>query len=73
MTGIATTKNLTILVVIMIVQSLATAATAFFDGDPATVIDYSLLINSIIAGVGLILAKGASTTGVQSIGGAPKV
>ena len=71
--NVATTRNLTVLGIIMIVQSLATAATALFDGDPATVIDYSLLINSVIAGIGLILAKGASTTGVQSIGGATKV
>ena len=28
--------------------------------------------NSLIAGIGLILAKGAGTTGVQSVGGAPK-
>lgn len=69
--NIATTKNLTVLGIIMIVQALATAATALFDGDPATVLDWSLLVNSVIAGVGLILAKGAGTTGVQSIGGKP--
>jgi len=69
--NIATTKNLTILGVLAIVQALAVAATAIFDGDPATGVDFPLLVNSIIAGVGLILAKGAGTTGPQSVGGAP--
>jgi hypothetical protein len=69
--NIATTKNLTVLGVIMIVQALATAAAAVFDGDPSTAVDFGQLANAVIAGVGLILAKGAGTTGPQSIGGAP--
>jgi hypothetical protein len=60
---LATSKNLTILGIAMIAQALASAATALFDGDPATVIDFGLLANALIAGVGLILAKGAQTTG----------
>ena len=71
--NLATTKNLTVLGVLMIVQALASAAGAYFDGDPTTVVDFGTLANAIIAGVGLILAKGAGTTGVQGIGGAPKV
>ena len=71
MTGIATTRNLTVLGIAMIVQSLATAATFYFDGDPDTVVDFAGLINAVIVGIGMILAKGASTTGVQSIGGKP--
>lgn len=71
MTGIATTKNLTILGIVMIIQTFGTAVGAYFDGDPTTNVDLALLINSVIAGVGMILAKGASTTGVQSIGGKP--
>jgi uncharacterized BrkB/YihY/UPF0761 family membrane protein len=69
--NLATTKNLTILGVIQIVQALAVAATALFDGDPTTLPEWGVLVTSIIAGVGLILAKGAGTTGVQSIGGKP--
>ena len=69
--NLATTKNLTALGILMIVQALATAAGAYFDGDPATTIDFGTLANAIIAGVGLILAKGAGTTGAQTIGGAP--
>lgn len=69
--NLATTKNLTALGIIMIVQALASAAGAYFDGDPATSIDFGVLANAIIAGVGLILAKGSGTTGVQSIGGKP--
>ena len=60
---LATSKNLTVLGVIMIVQALAAAASAFFDGNPATNVDFGTLINAIVAGVGLILAKGAQTTG----------
>jgi hypothetical protein len=69
--NLATTKNLTVLGVLMIVQALTSAAVAFFDGDPATVIDFGVLANALIAGVGLILAKGAGTTGAQTIGGNP--
>lgn len=61
--NLATSKNLTALGVIMIVQALAAAAGAYFDGDPATAIDFGVLANAIIAGVGLILAKGQSNTG----------
>ena len=69
--NLATTKNLTALGVLMILQALTTAAVAFFDGDPATAIDFGSLANAIIAGIGLILAKGAGTTGVQTISGKP--
>ena len=69
--NLATTKNLTILGIIQIVQALAAAATALVDGDPATNPEWGALVTAIIAGVGLILAKGAGTTGVQTIGGNP--
>lgn len=59
----ATTKNMTILGIIAIVQALAVAAVAIFDGDPATNVDFGLLVTAIIAGVGSILAKGAQSTG----------
>jgi hypothetical protein len=60
---LATTKNLTILGIIMIVQALAKAAAAVFDGDPATAPEWGALVTEIIAGVGLVLAKGAQSTG----------
>lgn len=59
----ATSKNLTVLGIVMIVQALAAAAVAFFDGDPATNPNFGLLVTEIIAGVGMILAKGAASTG----------
>lgn len=59
----ATSKNLTILGIIAIVQALAVAATAVFDGDPATNVDFGLLVTAIMTGVGMVLAKGAQTTG----------
>lgn len=71
MDKIATTKNLTVLGVLMILKALAVAGEAAFDGDPATVIAWGPLADAIIMGAGLIFAKGASTTGAQSIGGKP--
>ena len=59
----ATSKNLTILGIITIVQALAVAATALFDGDPATTVDLGVLLTAIMSGVGLIWAKGAQSTG----------
>lgn len=71
MTGIATTKNLTVLGILMIIQALGTGVGAFFDGDPTTNVDLGLIISSVIAGVGMIFAKGSGTTGVQTVGGKP--
>ena len=59
----ATTKNLTVLGIITILQALAVAATAIFDGDPATNVDFGILVTAIMSGVGMVLAKGAQTTG----------
>jgi hypothetical protein len=63
MTTLATSKNLTILGILAIVQALAVAAVAVFDGDPTTNVNIGLLISSVVAGVGMILAKGAQSTG----------
>lgn len=60
---LATSKNLTVLGIIMIVQALAGAALAVFDGDPATSVNFGLLVPEIVTGVGMILAKGAQNTG----------
>lgn len=59
----ATTKNLTVLGIITVIQALAVAATAIFDGDPATNVDFGILVTAIMSGVGMVLAKGAKTTG----------
>lgn len=59
----ATSKNLTVLGIITIVQALAVAATAVFDGDPATNVDFGILVTAIMSGIGMVLAKGAKTTG----------
>lgn len=60
---LGTSKNLTVLGIIMIVQAAARVALALFDGDPATLPNWGELVTEVIAGVGLILAKGASSTG----------
>jgi hypothetical protein len=61
--SISTSKNLTVLGIVMIIQALAAAAKAQFDGDPATVIDLVSLIKDLIAGGAFILAKGANSSG----------
>lgn len=45
--------------ILAIVLAICTAAKAELDGDPSTVADWSLVATSILAGVGLILAKDA--------------
>lgn len=60
---LATSKNLTVLGISTILGALAVAATALFDGNAATNPDWSLLVTALISGVGMILAKGAQSTG----------
>jgi hypothetical protein len=64
--SIATSKNLTILGILLIVQALAFAGTAVFDGNPATNVDFVALIKDIGIGIGMIVAKGAASTGVAT-------
>lgn len=45
--------------ILAIVLAICTAAKNELDGDPATVADWSLVATSVLAGVGLILAKDA--------------
>ena len=71
MNQIATTKNLTVLGAVAVVQALAAAAIAVFDGDPSTTIDFAALVSSIIGGVTAIMAKGSATTGIQTVTGKP--
>jgi hypothetical protein len=45
--------------ILAIVLAICTAAKNELDADPATVADWSLVATSVLAGVGLILAKDA--------------
>ena len=45
--------------ILAIVLTICTAAKNELDGDPATIADWSLVATSVLAGVGLILAKDA--------------
>jgi hypothetical protein len=60
---LATSKNLTVLGIATILGALSTAAVSLFDGDPATNPDWSVVVTALISGLGMVLAKGAKTTG----------
>lgn len=60
---ISTSRNLTILGIATIVGALATIATALFDGDQLTTPDWGLAVAAIVSGIGMVLAKGAASTG----------
>jgi hypothetical protein len=60
---LSTSKNLTILGILTIIGALTQAAVAFFDGDAATSVNIEATFTAIMAGVGMILAKGAQNTG----------
>lgn len=59
----ATSKNLTLLGIFTIVIALATAGLAIFDGNPATTVNVEATFFACTAGLGMILGKGAATTG----------
>lgn len=59
----ATSKNLTILGVLMIVQAILQAVIAAIDGKPETVVDLNVTFTQISLGVAMIMAKGQSNTG----------
>lgn len=40
-----------------ILVAIGGAATAYFDGDPATVVDWEVTLAAIVAGIGLIRAR----------------
>lgn len=48
-----------------IVAALATAVSAQFDNNPATVPDWTMVIGMITAGVGLVLARDNDKTSEQ--------
>jgi len=59
----STSKNLTILGIVTIVGAAAAVLKALFDGDPLTNPDWGAALTAVVAGVGMILAKGAASTG----------
>lgn len=59
----ATSKNLTIVGIAGILAAVAAAATALYDGDPATNVDWGLLAVAVYNGIVAILAKGQKSTG----------
>ncbi len=60
---LATSKNLTIVGICMIIGALAAAATAIFDGDAATNVNWETTIAALVTGFGFVMSKGAQTTG----------
>lgn len=60
--AIATSKNLTVVGIGTLVVSIASAAVAFFDGNPATNPNFSEVLGAIL-GVVAMFAKGAQSTG----------
>jgi hypothetical protein len=60
---LATSKNLTILGVLALVKLLSNVAYLLFDGNPATNPDWNSVITEAILAMGLILGKGAQSTG----------
>lgn len=60
---LATSRNLTILGVLAIVGAIVPLLKAIFDGDVATAPDWGAAAKEIVYGVGLVLAKGAASTG----------
>lgn len=60
---LATSKNLTILGIATIVGAAAAVLVALFDGNPATAPNWEVAITGVLAGIGMILGKGAQSTG----------
>lgn len=60
---IATSRNLTIVGIGTIVGAIASVVVALFDADPTTVPDWGVAATAVMAGVGMILGKGAAVTG----------
>lgn len=61
--ALSTSKNLTIVGILTIVGAVANAALAIFDGKPETNVNWEVTMAAIVAGIGMIMAKGAASTG----------
>jgi len=55
-------NNTTVVGIAGVVTILAAAAKAWFDGDPETVVNFGILIPSLITSIGLIFAKDSDAT-----------
>ena len=60
---LATSRNMTILGIATILGAACTLAVTMFDGDPLTVPNFGALFTAVLAGIGMILGKGAASTG----------
>jgi hypothetical protein len=60
---LATSKNLTLVGIFTILGALATAAVAILDGNPDTNPNWEVTFVALSAGLGMILGKGAASTG----------
>jgi uncharacterized BrkB/YihY/UPF0761 family membrane protein len=65
--GLATTRNLTVLGIATILGAVATALAAVFDGNPETNINWEVTVGALVMGVGFILGKGAASTGAGTV------
>lgn len=54
-----TNRNTTVLGIGAILTAVGGLLTAIFDGDPATVPDYTTAVAAVLAGVGLVFARDA--------------
>lgn len=70
---LATSRNLTILGILTILGALSAAGVQFLNGGLAGV-NFEVLLAAVTSGIGMILAKGArSTGGTVNAAGAPVV
>jgi len=60
---ISTSKNLTILGILTILGALSAAAVALLDGDPSTNPAWEATFLALTTGIGMIMGKGAASTG----------
>jgi hypothetical protein len=60
---ISTSKNLTLLGILTIIGALCAAAVALLDGNPSTNPAWEATFLALSAGVGMIMGKGAASTG----------
>jgi hypothetical protein len=58
-----TSRNLTVVGALTIVGALAAVGIALFDGSPTTNPNWEVTFTAVMAGIGMILGKGAASTG----------
>ena len=60
---LATSRNMTIVGVLALLGGLSSALIPMFDGDPSTIVNWSVVASLVINGILGILGKGAKSTG----------